>query len=47
MTITARRNRLASFLKYEYHVKDIPFKELKRDFSEKNVYLASQASTIC
>lgn len=42
MTITARRNRLASFLKYEYHVKDIPFKELKRDFIEKFVvYLSS------
>ena len=24
-----RRNRLASFLEYEYRVKDIPFKELK------------------
>jgi len=37
-----RRNRLASFLEYEYHVKDIPFKELKRDFIEKFVvYLSS------
>ena len=32
-----RRNRLASFLEYEYRVKDIPFKELKRDFIEKFV----------
>ena len=37
-----RRNRLASFLEYEYRVKDIPFKELKRDFIEKfAVYLSS------
>lgn len=37
-----RRNRLASFLEYEYHVKDISFKELKRDFIEKFVvYLSS------
>ena len=37
-----RRRRLASFLEYEYHVKDIPFKELKRDFIEKFVvYLSS------
>ena len=37
-----RRNRLASFLEYEYHVKDIAFKELKRDFIEKFVvYLSS------
>ena len=37
-----RRNRLASFLEYEYRVKDIPFKELKRDFIEKFVvYLSS------
>ena len=27
----------AAFLEYEYHVKDIPFKELKRDFIEKFV----------
>ena len=37
-----RRRRLASFLEYEYHVKDISFKELKRDFIEKFVaYLSS------
>ena len=37
-----RRRRLASFLEYEYRVKDIPFKELKRDFIEKFVvYLSS------
>ena len=37
-----RRNRLAAFLEYEYRVKDIPFKELKRDFIEKFVvYLSS------
>ena len=37
-----RRRRLASFLEYEYHVKDIPFKELKREFIEKFVvYLSS------
>ena len=37
-----RRRRLASFLKYEYRVKDIAFKELKRDFIEKFVvYLSS------
>ncbi len=47
-----RRNRLASFLEYEYHVKDIPFKELKRDFMEKFVvYLSTvkglASGTIC
>ena len=37
-----RRRRLASFLEYEYRVKDIAFKELKRDFIEKFVvYLSS------
>ena len=37
-----RRRRLASFLGYEYRVKDIAFKELKRDFIEKFVvYLSS------
>ena len=37
-----KRRRLASFLEYEYHVKDIAFKELKRDFIEKFViYLSS------
>ena len=37
-----RRRRLASFLEYEYRVKDIAFKELKRDFIEKYVvYLSS------
>ena len=37
-----RRRRLATFLEYEYHVKDIAFKELKRDFIEKFVvYLSS------
>ena len=47
-----RRNRLASFLEYEYRVKDIPFKELKRDFIEKFVvYLSTvkglASGTIC
>ena len=32
-----RRRRLASFLEYEYRVKDIAIKELKRDFIEKFV----------
>ena len=36
-----RRNRLASFLEYEYHVKDIAFKELKREFVEKFVVYLS------
>ncbi len=36
-----RRRRLAAFLEYEYHVKDIPFKELKRDFIEKFVVYLS------
>lgn len=37
-----RCRRLASFLEYEYRVKDIAFKELKRDFIEKFVvYLSS------
>ncbi len=37
-----RRRRLASFLEYEYRVKDIAFKELKREFIEKFVvYLSS------
>ena len=37
-----RRRRLASFLEYEYHVKDISFKELEREFIEKFVvYLSS------
>ena len=37
-----RRRRLAAFLEYEYHVKDIPFKELNRGFIEKFVvYLSS------
>ena len=34
-------DRLAAFLEYEYHVKDIPFKELKRDFIEKFVVYLS------
>ena len=47
-----RRRRLAAFLEYEYHVKDIPFKELKRDFIEKFVvYLSTvkglASGTIC
>ena len=38
-----KRRRLASFLEYEYHVRDIAFKELKRDFIEKFVaYLSSE-----
>ena len=36
-----RRNRLASFLEYEHHVKDIAFKELKREFVEKFVVYLS------
>ena len=36
-----RRRRLAAFLEYEYHVKDIPFKELNRDFIEKFVVYLS------
>ena len=36
-----RRRRLASFLEYEYRVKDIPFKELNRDFIEKFVVYLS------
>ena len=36
-----RRRRLASFLEYEYRVKDIAFKELKRDFIEKFVVYLS------
>ena len=37
-----RRRRLAALHEYEYHVKNIPFKELKRDFIEKFVvYLSS------
>ena len=47
-----RRRRLAAFLEYEYHVKDIPFKELKREFIEKFVvYLSTvkglASGTIC
>ena len=36
-----RRRRLASFLEYEYRVKDIAFKELKREFVEKVVVYLS------
>ena len=37
-----RRRRLASFLEYEYRVKDIAFKELEAGFTEKFVvYLSS------
>lgn len=36
-----RRKRLAAFLEYEYRVKDISFKELKRDFIEKFVVYLS------
>lgn len=36
-----RRRRLASFLEYEYRVKDIAFKELNRDFIEKFVVYLS------
>ena len=36
------RRYLAAFLKYEYKIEDIPFKELKREFIEKYVvYLSS------
>ena len=38
-----RRRRLASFLEYEYRVKDIAFKELKREFIEKFVVYLSSA----
>lgn len=38
---TKQRNRLAAFLEYEYHVTDIPFKELKREFIEKYVVYLS------
>ena len=37
-----RRDRLASFLQYEYGLSDIPFRELKREFAEKFiVYLST------
>ena len=36
-----RCRRLASFLEYEYRVKDIAFKELKREFIEKFVVYLS------
>ena len=47
-----RRRRLAAFLEYEYHVNDVSFKELKRDFIEKFVvYLSTvkglASGTIC
>lgn len=38
---TKQRNRLAWFLAYEYHVTDIPFKELRREFVEKYVVYLS------
>lgn len=34
---------LASFLKYEYKVEDVLFKDLKRDFVEKYVVYLSRA----
>lgn len=39
---TKQRNRLPAFLEYEYHVTDIPFKELKREFIEKYVVYLSK-----
>ena len=42
-----RRNRLASFLEYEYRVKDIAFKELKREFIEKFVVYLSSVQGTC
>ena len=47
-----RRRRHAAILEYEYHVKDIPIKKLKRDFIEKFVvYLSTvkglASGTIC
>ena len=42
-----RRSRLASFLEYEYHVKDIAFKELKREFVEKFVVYLSSVQGSC
>ena len=36
-----RRDRLASFLQYEYGLSDIPFRELKREFAEKFVVYLS------
>lgn len=36
-----RRDRLASFLQYEYGLSDIPFRELKREFAEKFVIYLS------
>ena len=35
------RNYLAAFLRYEYKVEDIPFKELKREFIERYVVYLS------
>jgi len=47
-----RRRRLAALHEYEYHVKNISFKEQKRDFIEKIVvYLSTvkglASGTIC
>ena len=42
MGIPTRRDRLASFLQYEYGLSDIPFRELTHDFAEKFiVYLST------
>ena len=42
MGIPTRRDRLASFLQYEYGLSDIPFQELTHDFAEKFiVYLST------
>lgn len=41
-----RRRRLAAFLEYEYHVKDIPFKEPKGDFIDKFVVYLSTVKGI-
>lgn len=42
-----QRNRLAAFLEYEYHVTDIPFKELNREFIEKYVVYLSTVRVCC
>lgn len=41
-----RCRRLTAFLEYEYHVKDIAFKELKRDFIEKFVVYLSTVKSL-
>lgn len=41
VTYARQRKRLAAFLEYEYGLRDIPFKELKREFIEKYVVYLS------